>query len=161
MFYPNGFITIRKLEKIVDNPKDWVVYAENKSTKEKIKIKDRNDLREYGFFQDYTICYDFIGDWKQYTSNKDTSLFNWKKGDIEIRVTKENNKISAEIIKWENNKPNAEDLPTCFVLAYWNIDDLIFVGDRFFKYIPWWMLPTMYFKIKKVQHILENIEIGE
>lgn len=159
MIYPNGFVTLRKLEEMVDNPKDWIVFAENKITHEKHDIKDRNDLREYTFFNDYTIGYDFIGNWDDYTETikpKDKQLYKWKKSNIEIHVNKKDDKINAEIVKWENNKPSAEDLPTCFILAYWNIDDLIFVGDKFFKYIPWYMVGTMYKKIKEVQKIVEK-----
>ena len=161
MIYPNGFVTVRKLEEMVDDSQNWEVYAESKITHERIRIKDRADLREYGFYWDYTICYDFIGDWNEYNApkDKDAVLFNKKYGDIEIRVTKKDDEISAEIVKWENNKPSAEDLPSCFVLAYWDKDDdLVFVGDRFFKYIPWYMLPKMYLNLKRVQKILDDDE---
>ena len=60
--YPHGFITIRKIEKMVDDPKHWRVFVENKITKERIPLKDRNDLREYGFYWDYEICYTFSDD---------------------------------------------------------------------------------------------------
>ena len=61
-------------------------------------------------------------------------------------------------MKWQNNKPFAEDLPSCFTLAYWNeYNDLKFIGDNFFKNIPFWLLPTMYIKIKNVQKLLENL----
>ena len=83
-------------------------------------------------------------------------MYRWKKGSIEIKATKEKDGVSAEILKWENDNPYAEDLPTCFVLAYWNTDDLIFVGNRFFKYVPWYMVGTMYKKIKEVQKIVEK-----
>lgn len=156
--YPNGFITVRKLEKMIDDSDNWEVFAKNKITNEEFTLKDRDDLREYAFYNDYSIGYGFKGDWEEYTSvkNKNNVLYNWKFNNIQILVTKENDKITAEILKWENNKPSSEDLPTNFVIAYWNIDDLIFVGDRFFKYIPMWMFPIVWFKIKIVQKIIEK-----
>ena len=36
--YPHGFITIRKIEKMVDDPKHWQVFAENKITKERVPM---------------------------------------------------------------------------------------------------------------------------
>ena len=157
--YPHGFITIRKIEKMVDDPKHWQVFAENKITKERIPLKDRNDLREYGFYWDYEICYTFSDDWGEYTKkNEDGLIFDWKKFDIEISVTRKDDKIIAEIVKWQDNKPSAEDLPSCFMLAYWNeYNDLKFIGANFFKNVPFWLLPTIYMKIKNVQKLLENL----
>jgi len=160
--YPNGFITIRKLEKMVDNPTEWRVFAKSKITHDVFDIKDRNDLREYAFYEDYTIGYEFLDDWAEYTSkkNKDEVLFDWKKFDIEISVERKDDKLIAEIVKWENNKPSSEDLPSRFVLAYWNERDLKFIGNYFIKYIPFWLLPSVYINIKKVQNILNNFSCG-
>lgn len=155
MIYPNGFITIRKLEEMIDDPKNWIVIAKNKITNETITLSDRDDLREYLFYADYSIAYDFVGNWDEYNKPKEGILFDWKKNDLEIKVIKKDNKISAEILKWENNTIDSEDLPTCFVLAYWDKDDdLHFVGDRFFAYVPKDNLDEIYSEMKKVQDLL-------
>ena len=116
-------------------------------------------MREYIFYDDYHIAYDFIGNWKNYNHNTNSDLFDWKFKDIEIRVKKNEDGVSAEIVKWENNKVDSEDLPNCFDLAYWNIDkDFIILADRFFKYIPKILLPIVFLKIHKVDKILAELD---
>lgn len=159
MFYPNGMLTIRKLEEMIDDSNNWRIIAENKYTQEQITLKDRSDLREYIFYDDYCIAYDFIGNWKNYKHNINSDLFDWKFRDIEIRVKKNEDGVSAEIVKWENNKVNSEDLPNCFDLAYWNSDkDFVILADRFFKYIPKFLLPIVFLKIHKVNKILAKLD---
>lgn len=71
MIYPNGFITVQKLERIVEDP-NYIVYAE-KNVKEpegwdwardgiprgeRTPITDRETLNKFILDPGYTICYD-------------------------------------------------------------------------------------------------------
>lgn len=164
MHYPNGLITIRKLEEMIDKPNDWKVFAKSKITKDEIQLYDRTDLSDYAFRNDYTIGYEFIGNWDEYKDSitkKDSTLFKWSRGNIEIRVVRKDGKISAELVKWQNNKPTSTDMPTCFVIAYWYNKDLRFVDNRFLAEIPKILLPIVLIKMNKVQNLLNNLKEEE
>lgn len=158
MIYPNGFITLRKLEKMIDDPNNWKIIARYKLSEKKITLTNIDDLKKYLFNENYSIGYEFIGEnWIEYNKPKEGILFDWKKDDLELKVIEKENKISAELLKWENNSIDSEDLPICFVLASWDKDkNLRFVGDRFFEYVSTDILLEVYQKIKDVQSLLDS-----
>lgn len=66
---------------------------------------------------------------------KENISFNYKEGDVEIRLTHTSNGLKyPEIVKWT-------DSSTCYTIAYWQSDrdgnwSLKFLDDRFFEVYP-------------------------
>lgn len=162
-------ITLKKLKKMMSEPKNWKVVVRNNLTDEENIIRDIDVLKQYLFSKDYSIGYDFIGDWNtyhfdNYTFNKEYVKelhYSRKIGDVEIFIKEVDRGITAELVKWENDSPTSEDLPSCFVLGYWSKTSegykFQFVLDRPFEYIDSCIIGDVWESLKICQNILNTI----
>lgn len=163
MIYANGFVSVRKLEEMINNPRLWRIVAKNNKNYSETDICTIEDLKNYIFDKSYSIGYEFIGnvdEWEAYYKKHDTpkykTWFEWSINDLELSVkVDENGKVIAELVKWENNKSESEDMPSKFTLAYWVGGDLHFVGDKFFENVKDSELNDVMFKMKEVQKLID------
>lgn len=162
--YPNGFITLRKISDMISDSKNWMVFVRDNENKQ-ILIHNEDELRKYLLDKNYSLGYDFIGDWEKYTEYKPKTncSFSWRYDDFEISFSVEEDKIpSVHLIKWENNKEDSEDSRSCFTLAYWDYNDgwdLKFVGNRMFEYIKPYQVEKIWSALKSCQNFLDGLAI--
>lgn len=159
MIYPNGFVSLWKLKKminsgefdvyiesIVDVPEDYDFIKNGIPRGVQHKLKDEKELIEH-LTDIYTgkvnLCYDIndeyyrrhphAGEHGGYTK----PVFNWQysgKANYEIRECKTNHQqdTTLEVCKYEG-----DFFDTCYVIAYWTKDDEGYefksVGHRFFE----------------------------
>jgi len=161
VIHPNGLISIYKLERMFKEKDYWRVYVYNKDDENLIEVDSLVNLYTY-LAKGYSIAYDFVGNWNEYNEDKsDNMVFSWKLKNYGLSIhTNDNNTLDAELVKYENNKPDSECTPTCFVLAYWNRTkegyELKFVLDRPFEDIDQEDVGNIWQTMKTCQIILND-----
>lgn len=161
MFYPNGLVTLYKIERMLKDQENWRVCAYLENQDKLIDITNKQDLYKL-LANNYSIAYDFIGDWSKYNEHlTDRTIFNWSYKDYRITIIQTDKEVDAELVKYQDNKPDSENTPSCFTLAYW-VDtsegfELKFVLDRPFEHIEAEDIEKVWEALYSSQKVLDSV----